>query len=89
MYILKKRGLRRSKNLRLQINKIEAQREDQAHQDAVRRRRMAKRADLLPKLHLLPHLFAQEEPAVNNRMLRDILTITDVNPEHTFKFDFR
>lgn len=86
---MEKEGIEKIKNLRAQINKIEAQREDQTHQDAVRRRRMAKRAELLPKLHLLPHLFAQEEPAVNNRMLRDILTMIYVTPEHTFEFDFR
>jgi hypothetical protein len=48
----------------------------------------AKRAELLPKLHLLAYLFVQEEPGVNNRILRDVVTTIHVTP-HTVTFDFR
>jgi DNA invertase Pin-like site-specific DNA recombinase len=75
--------------LRAQIKAIESRQADRKHQDAVRQRRAAKREELLPKLHLLQHLFVQEEPGVNNRMLRDVVTTIYVTPEHTFTFDFR
>jgi len=75
--------------LRAQIKRTESRHEDLQHQAAARQHRMARREELLPKLHLLPHLFAQEEPAVNNRMLRDILTTICVTPQHTFTFEFR
>lgn len=84
-----KEAIEKIQSLRSQIQKVQAQRQDQKHQEAVRRRRLAKRAELIPKLHLLPHLFAQEDPAVNNRMMRDILTTIYVTPAHTFTFEFR
>jgi len=76
-------------SLRAQIKANESRRDDRNHQEAVRMRREARRAELLPKLHLLPHLFTQADPGVNNRMLRDIVTVIYVTPQHTFKFDFR
>jgi DNA repair exonuclease SbcCD ATPase subunit len=84
-----KEAVEKINSLRAQIKKVEDQRDDQKHQEAVHQRRLAQRAGLLPKLDLLPHLFAQEDPSVNNRMLRDILTTIYVTPEHTFEFDFR
>ena len=36
----------------------------------------------------LPHLFAQEDATVNNRMLRGVVTVIYVTPDHTFEFDF-
>jgi DNA invertase Pin-like site-specific DNA recombinase len=68
-----KEAVEKINSLRAQIKKVEDQRDAQKHQEAVHQRRLAQRAGLLPKLHLLPHLFAQEDPAVNNRLLRDIL----------------
>jgi hypothetical protein len=84
-----KEAVDKIQSLRAQIQKVQTQRQDQRHQTAVRERRRAKRAELLPKLHLLPHLFAQEDPAVNNRMMRDTVTAIHVTPGHTFMFDFR
>jgi DNA invertase Pin-like site-specific DNA recombinase len=84
-----KEAIEKIQSLRAQIQKTEGQRQDQKHQEAVRRRRDAQRAELLPKLDRLSWQFTHEDPAVNNRMLRDILTTIYVTPGHTFEFEFR